>query len=205
MQGQGLAEKITCTFSNSSYTVTVNATVESSSRASCASPAWRIATGDGRAPVQLAVQTGRCVQYLQYTYLVDPLVVKVEPARIPRYGAVPLRIRLEDPIPSLSPEQACPSSSSPLYLSISKLPLYPSIFPLYLYLSIFPLYLSTSIVPLYLYLSMFPLYLYLSMFPLYLYLSILPLYLSIFPLYLYLFISIFPLNLLPLYLPRQSQ
>eukprot|EP00884_Botryococcus_braunii_P021518 jgi/Botrbrau1/804/Bobra.0352s0001.1 len=108
IQGQGLTERLTCTFANSSYAVTVNATVESPTRAHCATPAWRIATGEGWAAVRLGVLAGRCLHYLQYTYLLEPLLIKVEPSRAARYGALPLRVHLEDPLPKLAPEQARP-------------------------------------------------------------------------------------------------
>jgi hypothetical protein len=105
LQGEGFTNPLTCTFANSSYAATINGTVISPTRAACPSPAWHVPAGEGSTRVRLGVATGGCVLMYRFTYVLDPLVVKVDPTRAPRYGALRLLVQLEDPLPALTPEQ----------------------------------------------------------------------------------------------------
>ncbi|KAK9917087.1 hypothetical protein WJX75_000778 [Coccomyxa subellipsoidea] len=104
LQGEGFSQPMSCMFSNGSFAQTVNAKVQSASRATCVVPSWPLISlnGSNGTIVDFKVTINSCLFGFSYGYYLNPLVRRVHPETGPRYGSFPLTLYLEDSLEVLT-------------------------------------------------------------------------------------------------------
>ncbi|KAK9825612.1 hypothetical protein WJX74_010253 [Apatococcus lobatus] len=101
LQGEGLNQQLTCTFSNGSTLLASQAHIHSADRATCQTPSWPQINST---QVQLTVSWGSCRQNFTFNYYVNPLVSSVSPSQGPRYGSFDLTLNLEENLTLCDPQ-----------------------------------------------------------------------------------------------------
>lgn len=127
MQGFGLSLPATCTFSNSSVTVSVPAVVFNSTTMTCLSPSWSMNAGRGgfslgiseSEQVNLVVSVGGCAAADTFQFYSEPLIVGVTPLQGPRYGSFAFKVNLGNSLHSFGRDGMVSGvSTSASYLQI---------------------------------------------------------------------------------------